>query len=116
MARIARALNDAAVPCPSAEDPDRNPHRSGHAWTLHTVRAILGNSRYTGRQVWNRQRTDADLVDPANTGLGHRPAGRRYQRAQGIMLIYDPDGHTLRAGTCSAVSVTIDRRTPAGRR
>jgi site-specific DNA recombinase len=29
-----------------------------------------------GRQVWNRQRTDSDLVDPANTGLGHRPVQR----------------------------------------
>jgi site-specific DNA recombinase len=76
LARIARALNDAAVPCPSAADPERNPHRSGTAWTLHTVRAILGNPRYTGRQVWNRQRTDRDLVDPANTGLGHRPVQR----------------------------------------
>ena len=76
MARITRALNDAAVPCPSAADPERNPHRGGNAWTLHTVRAILGNPRYTGRQVWNRQRTDADLVDPANTGLGHRPVQR----------------------------------------
>jgi site-specific DNA recombinase len=76
MARIARALNDAAVPCPSAADPERNPHRSGNAWTLHTVRAILGNPRYTGRQVWNRQRTDRDPVDPANTGLGHRPVQR----------------------------------------
>jgi site-specific DNA recombinase len=75
-ARIARALNDAAVPCPSAADPQRNPHRSGTGWTLHTVRAILGNPRYTGRQVWNRQRTDRDLVDPANTGLGHRPVQR----------------------------------------
>ena len=26
--------------------------------------------------MWNRQRTDADLVDPANTGLGHRPVQR----------------------------------------
>jgi Recombinase len=59
------ALNDAAISCPSAADPGRNPHRSGTAWTLHTVRAILGNPRYTGRQVWNRQRADRDLVDPA---------------------------------------------------
>ena len=47
----------------------RNPHRSSNAWTLHTVRAILGNPRYTGRQLWNRQRIASDLVDPANTGL-----------------------------------------------
>jgi site-specific DNA recombinase len=28
-ARIARALNEAGVPCPSASDPGRNPHRTG---------------------------------------------------------------------------------------
>ena len=76
VARITRALNDAGIPCPSAADPTRNPHRSGAGWTLATVAAILANPRYTGRQVWNRQRTDADLVDPANTGLGHRPVQR----------------------------------------
>jgi site-specific DNA recombinase len=71
-ARITRALNDAGVPCPSAADPGRNPHRTGAAWTLRTVAAILANPRYTGRQVWNRQRTGFDLADPANTTLGHR--------------------------------------------
>jgi site-specific DNA recombinase len=34
VARIAWALNEAGVPCPSAADPDRNPHRPGTAWTL----------------------------------------------------------------------------------
>ena len=34
VARITRALNDAGIPCPSAADPKRNPHRSGTAWTL----------------------------------------------------------------------------------
>src|SRR5689334_18691335 len=76
VARITRALNDAGIPCPSAADPGRNSHRSGTAWTLRTVAAILANPRYTGRQVWNRQRTDFDLVDPANTGLGHRQVQR----------------------------------------
>ena len=28
-ARITRALNDAGIPCPSAADPQRNPHRTG---------------------------------------------------------------------------------------
>ena len=69
---ITRALNDAGIPCPSAADPGWNPHRTGAGWTLRTVAAILANPRYTGRQVRNRQRTDFDLVDPANTGLGHR--------------------------------------------
>ena len=34
VARITRALNDAGVPCPSAADPGRNPHRTGAGWTL----------------------------------------------------------------------------------
>jgi site-specific DNA recombinase len=76
VARIARALNDAGVPCPSAADPGRNPHRSGTAWTLRTVATILSNPRYTGRQVWNRQRTDMDLADPADVSLGHKRVQR----------------------------------------
>jgi site-specific DNA recombinase len=76
VARIARALNEAGIPCPSAADPDRNPHRTAAAWTLGTATTILGNPRYTGRQVWNRQRTDCELADPANTSLGHRQVQR----------------------------------------
>jgi site-specific DNA recombinase len=34
VARIARALNEAGIACPSAADPGRNPHRAGTAWTL----------------------------------------------------------------------------------
>src|SRR6266700_8192828 len=76
VARIARALNEAGVPCPSAADPGRNPHRTAAGWTLGTVTTILRNPRYTGRQVWNRQRTDTELVDPANVTLGHRSVQR----------------------------------------
>jgi DNA invertase Pin-like site-specific DNA recombinase len=76
VARIARALNEAGIPCPSAADPGRNPHRSGAAWTLRTVATILSNPRYTGRQVWNRQRTDRELADPADVILGHRQVQR----------------------------------------
>ncbi|MEZ0077171.1 recombinase zinc beta ribbon domain-containing protein [Planotetraspora sp. GP83] len=32
----------------------------------------MSNPRYTGRQVWNRQPTEHELIDPGNTGLGHR--------------------------------------------
>jgi hypothetical protein len=88
-ARITRALNDAGVPCPSAADPGRNPHRTGTAWTLRTVAAILANPRYTGRQVWNRQRTDFELADPANTSLGHRQV-QRWNLPEGWVISKHP--------------------------
>jgi hypothetical protein len=44
----------------------------GVGWTVRTVGSILSNPRYTGRQVRNRQRTDTDLIDPADVALGHR--------------------------------------------
>jgi hypothetical protein len=75
-ARITRALNDAGVPCPSAAEPGRNPHRTGAAWTLWIAPARSWRTRYTGRHVWNRQRTDFDLADPASTTLGHRQVQR----------------------------------------
>ena len=88
-ARITRALNDAGITCPSAADPGRNPHRTGKAWTLRTVAAILANPRYTGRQVWNRQRTDFDLVDPANTGLGLKQV-QRWNLPEGWVISRHP--------------------------
>ena len=35
------------------------------------VRTILRNPRYTGRQVWNRQRRDESLIDVDDVALGH---------------------------------------------
>jgi site-specific DNA recombinase len=64
LAGIARHLNDSQVPCPSGVDRERNRHRKGEAWTVQSVAAILSNPRYTGRQVWNRQRTDRDPIGP----------------------------------------------------
>jgi site-specific DNA recombinase len=94
LARITRALNDAGIPCPSAADPQRNPHRSGAAWTLFTVRSILANPRYTGRQVWNRQPTSQELVDPANTGLGHRQV-QRWAQPGGWVISTRPSHEAL---------------------
>jgi hypothetical protein len=88
-ARITRALNDAGVPCPSAADPGRNSHRAGTAWRLRTVAAILANPRYTGRQVWNRQPSRAVLVDPADTGLGHKQV-QRWNLPEGWVISRHP--------------------------
>ncbi|MGH3420124.1 MAG: recombinase family protein [Streptosporangiaceae bacterium] len=37
---------------------------------------ILRIPRYTGRQVWNRQRTDTELADPGNVTLGQKSVQR----------------------------------------
>jgi hypothetical protein len=95
VARIARALNEAGISCPSAADPGRNPHRSGLGWTLRTVATILSNPRYTGRQVWNRQRTDKDLADPADVSLGHKQVRKHCLRS--------PLAQILSAGSPDAV-------------
>jgi DNA invertase Pin-like site-specific DNA recombinase len=77
IANIARELNDTGVPCPSNADPGRNSHRSGQAWMLTTVAAILANPRYTGRQVWNRQPADSVGVDTQDGIAGHQQVRRR---------------------------------------
>jgi hypothetical protein len=99
-ARITRALNDAGIPCPSAADPKRNPHRSGTAWTLRTVAAILANPRYglgddrvDGRQLLIdyplclRGEVDEDLAPVGGVGRRstrpRRTGTRRGTRALG---------------------------------
>ena len=109
VARITRALNDAGAPCPSAADPERNPHRSGTAWTLRTVAATLANPRYTGRQVWNRQRTDFDLVDPADTGLGHKQV-QRWNLPEGWVISRHPATRRSSARPASSPPRTPPRR------
>ena len=102
MARIARALNEAGVPCPSAADPGRNPHRTGTGWALGTVTTIVRNPRYTGRQVWNRQRTDKDLADPADVSLGHKSV-QRWNLPDGWVISRRPAHEAL---VCEADYIT----------
>jgi hypothetical protein len=68
---IAEGLTRDGILSPSAHDRARNSHRCGIAWTKSAVRAILTNPRYTGRQVWNRQRKDEVLLDVDDVALGH---------------------------------------------
>ncbi|RJL31889.1 recombinase family protein [Bailinhaonella thermotolerans] len=104
---IAEGLTKEGISSPSAYDPARNRHRNGIAWSKFAIRAILLNPRYTGYQVWNKQRTDEVLLDVQDVALGHtakmrwnhkdtwiwseRPAHEpiipmdTFQRAQGLM-------------------------------
>ncbi|MGI5165679.1 recombinase family protein [Spirillospora sp. CA-253888] len=68
---IAEGLTRDGIASPSAHDKARNRHRDGIAWSKSAVRAILLNPRYTGRQVWNKQRKDEILIDVDDVALGH---------------------------------------------
>ncbi|HEY6798996.1 MAG TPA: recombinase family protein, partial [Kineosporiaceae bacterium] len=97
VAAIARALNEAGVPCPSRADAVRNRHRSGLGWTTPTVASILANPRYTGRQVWNRQPTGTTrdarhAADPADGGQdgGGRDRPQRWNPAKAWVVSRRP--------------------------
>ncbi|MGH8986699.1 MAG: recombinase family protein, partial [Acidimicrobiia bacterium] len=68
---IARGLNVDGIPSPAAYDRARNTHRDPRGWADSAVRAILANARYTGHEVWARQRRDYELLDPATPADGH---------------------------------------------
>jgi DNA invertase Pin-like site-specific DNA recombinase len=80
---IAEALTRDGIACPSAHDRTRNRHRDGIAWSKSAVRAILRNPRYTGRQVWNRQRRDEVLIDVDDVALGHETNNAGIQKGSG---------------------------------
>ncbi|MFI1733902.1 recombinase family protein [Streptomyces acidicola] len=69
---IALRLNRDGIPCPSAHDAARNPHRTKTAWQAGAVSAILLNPRYTGYEIWNKQRKEERLLDIDDVTLGHR--------------------------------------------
>jgi hypothetical protein len=98
---IAERLTAEGIPCPSAHDPGRNRHRCGTAWNKYAVRAILANPRYTGRQVWNRQRKDEVLIDVHDVALGHTTKQRWNDEAKWIFseqIVHPPiiDDETFR--------------------
>jgi site-specific DNA recombinase len=92
---IAEGLNRDRIPSPSGHDPARNRHRAGAngAWGKSAVRAIIGNPKYTGRQVWNRQRRDEVLYDLDDVAQGHQSKMKWNDRAEWIWsaeLTHDP--------------------------
>jgi hypothetical protein len=72
---------------------------------ITTVAAILANPRYTGRQVWNRQRTDHDQVDER---------GELFPGAGGAVLDGVGGLGDLAGGGSSAAGQRADVRPGAG--
>ena len=92
---IAERLTADGIPSPSGHDPARNRHRvsSGGAWGKSAVRAIIENPRYTGRQVWNRQRREEVLLDVEDVAAGHETKLRWNDRSDWIWsaeVVHEP--------------------------
>jgi site-specific DNA recombinase len=68
---IAEGLTRDGIPSPSQHDRARNRHRTGEGWSKSAVRTILTNPRYTGRQVWSKQRKDEILLDVDDVAAGY---------------------------------------------
>lgn len=68
---IAENLTRDGILPPSAHDRARNPHRTTVGWPTSVIRVILTNPRYTGRQVWNKQRKQEVLLDIRNVADGY---------------------------------------------
>ena len=83
---IANDLTQDGILSPSGHDPARNSHRttSKSTWAFSAVRAILANPRYTGYQVWNKQRKDEILIDVDDVGLGHETRMRWNARSEWV--------------------------------
>ena len=68
---IAARLTEQGVPCPSATDRERNPHRHGRAWSVSAVRAIVINPKYKGQGTYGRYRKVERLYDVNDPAAGN---------------------------------------------
>ncbi|MBW3556964.1 MAG: recombinase family protein [Actinobacteria bacterium] len=73
---IAERLTGEGIDSPSGHDRERNRHRHGLAWGKSAIRAILSNPRYTGYQVWAKQRREEVLLDVEDVSAGHQTVMR----------------------------------------
>lgn len=69
---IAERVTAEGIASPSGHDRERNRHRHGLAWEKSAIRVILTNPRYTGYQVWARQRREEVLLDVEDVSAGHQ--------------------------------------------
>lgn len=116
--RIAVDLTADGILSPSGYDPTRNPHRASSAglWGKSAVRAILANPRYTGHQVWNRQRRDEVLLDVDDVGLGHETKMRWNDKSEWVWSDSQVQEPLIETTTFETVQERFGRTTSAARR
>jgi hypothetical protein len=106
----ARGLTQDGITCPSAYDRARNPHRNTQVWETTAVRAISQNPRYTGRQVWNRARTDEVLVDVEDVALGHENRHRWNDPSQWARSSSEPHTPLISTDLYERAQQTVKKR------
>jgi site-specific DNA recombinase len=113
---IAERLTADQIPPPSGHDRARNPHRLGVAWSKSAVRAILANPRYTGYQVWNKQRRDEVLLDVDDVAAGHVSRMRWNPREQWIWSAEPTHPALVSRETFDQVQAHVAARAPTSPR
>jgi site-specific DNA recombinase len=109
---IAEQLTAEGIPSPAGYDRARNPHRPGRAWAKSAVRAILRNPRYTGYQVWGRQRRDEVLLDVNDVAAGHVSRMRWNDAANWVWSAQPTHPPVVDQATFQAVQSRIASRSP----
>lgn len=79
--------------CPGRSDLPR----SGQAWIVRTVVAILENPRYTGRQVWNRYGTAHGADGALHAGAGRWTTAQQWAVSEKLFHPALVDDATFRA-------------------
>jgi site-specific DNA recombinase len=113
---IAERLTAEGILSPAGYDRARNPHRPGRAWGKSAVRAILRNPRYTGYQVWGRQRRDEVLVDVDDVAAGHLTRMRWNDAARWVWSTQPTHQPLVDQATFQAVQARITARSPRSSR
>jgi site-specific DNA recombinase len=113
---IAERLTADQIPPPSGHDRARNPHRLGLAWSKSAVRAILANPRYTGYQVWNKQRRDEVLLDVDDVAAGHISKMRWNPKQQWVWSAEPTHQALVSRETFDQVQARIAARSPTSPR
>ncbi len=113
---IAQTLTAEGIPSPSAYDRTRNRHRTGVAWSKSAVKAILTNPRYTGRQVWNKQRKTETLLDVDDVALGYETKLTWNNRDQWVWSDKPAHPAIIDEATFTAVQQRLARRGPTSDR
>ncbi len=71
--------------------PQRNSRRDGGTWSKSVGRTVLTSLRYTGHQVWNRQRKVEQLID-VDVALDHQT--RQTCNTQDVWIASEKQTHT----------------------